>query len=187
MADQWSIRATKKGDLSVTNERRPLGKDVTLIKMVEANPDLLLRELKLKFGTGGSQYGSTVEIQGLHVEHVREYLLGHGSRLKGLNKSLLPSQPSQSAARAGNAATEAEEEWWKFSANAPKVRSKPRHRREPPAVKPPAASILGSFISNCKERCPMNWPYCSGWCYEPDSPEALQHADPSVGSAAIDA
>ena len=57
----WSVRASKKGDLLVSTEKRALGKDVTLLKMVEAHPDLLLAELRVKLGTGGTTYGSTVE------------------------------------------------------------------------------------------------------------------------------
>ena len=68
------MRATKKGDLDVALEKRPLGKEVTLIRRVEG-----------KRGAAGDaaaqvrgrrhELRSTVEIQGPHTERVRAFLL----------------------------------------------------------------------------------------------------------------
>ena len=102
-AAAWTVRATKKGDLDVALEKRPLGKEVTLIRRVEGKPEELLATLRRKFGVGGTSYGSTVEIQGPHVERVRAFLLrgpNAATRLKGVHKKVLEAAAPLSVTRA---------------------------------------------------------------------------------------
>ncbi len=136
--------------------------------MVESNPDILLGLLRRKLGTGGTHYGSTVEIMGLHDETIRAFLFEHSACLRGLNKALIPAPPAvveaSDAARSAAAAEAAEAAWW-ANGDAKLERRKPRHKRKEPELPLRAACAT----HNTKPRCPMNWPYCGGWCYEPDS------------------
>ena len=172
----WSVRASKKGDLLLSTERRPRGKDVTLLKQVEGDAAELLRDLRKRLGAGGTVYGSTVELQGLHLEKLRAFLLGQPTRLRGLAKSHLPA-PLPTAPAAGSMAAAAE-------AAEAKTRRKPRHMRPieplPPPLpqqqqQPEGATSRPDYCAllappNTKPRCPQGWLYCSGWCFEPDAP-----------------
>lgn len=61
------------------------GKTVTVISNIQHNPRVigdLETELKRHCGAGGTSYGKTIEIQGDHVEKIREYLSGKGFAVK---------------------------------------------------------------------------------------------------------
>ncbi len=60
------------------------GKQVTLISGITHNPqiiDQLLKKLKTQLGTGGTAKGKLIEIQGNHVEKVKDMLLKEGYTL----------------------------------------------------------------------------------------------------------
>lgn len=57
------------------------GKQVTLISGITHNPQViekLEKKLKSQLGTGGTTKGKTIEIQGNHVEKVKEILAKEG-------------------------------------------------------------------------------------------------------------
>ena len=61
-----------------------MGKWVTVIRDLDAAdlPDLLVR-LKSKCGAGGSLQENAIEIQGRHLDRVRDELKSVGYRVKG--------------------------------------------------------------------------------------------------------
>lgn len=62
------------------------GKVVTVISGIQHNPQViedLEKKLKQLCGAGGTSYQKTIEIQGEHVEKIREYLKKEGFDVKG--------------------------------------------------------------------------------------------------------
>ncbi|NGP88000.1 translation initiation factor [Fodinibius halophilus] len=61
------------------------GKTVTMISNIQHNPQViekLEKKLKQKCGAGGTSYAKTIEIQGDHVDKVRNYLQDEGYNVK---------------------------------------------------------------------------------------------------------
>lgn len=66
-----------------TSGRR--GKTVTMISNIQHNPQVIAdleKQLKQKCGAGGTSYAKTIEIQGDHVDKVRNYLQDEGYNVK---------------------------------------------------------------------------------------------------------
>lgn len=66
-----------------TSGRR--GKTVTMISNIQHNPQViekLEKQLKQKCGAGGTSYAKTIEIQGDHVDKVRDFLQSEGYDVK---------------------------------------------------------------------------------------------------------
>jgi translation initiation factor 1 len=66
-----------------TSGRR--GKTVTMISNIQHNPQViekLEKQLKKTCGAGGTSYAKTIEIQGDHVDKVRNFLQDEGYNLK---------------------------------------------------------------------------------------------------------
>jgi len=121
-----------------------------------------------------------VEIQGLHLEPLRNFLLEHPQCLKGINRALLPSTVIKTppaaavdangsgggrASAAEAAAARADVEWWN-SAAAEKAKEaqadmgtegrsgrKPRHKKGPEMARVPLAAL--PLVLNTKPRCPQ--------------------------------
>ncbi len=67
-------------------EKRKKGKQVTVIRGLLADENdlpALLAQLKMSCGAGGTMKDDLLEIQGNHLERVRELLLGIGYRVQG--------------------------------------------------------------------------------------------------------
>uniref|UniRef100_A0A7S2SVH2 UBA domain-containing protein n=1 Tax=Rhizochromulina marina TaxID=1034831 RepID=A0A7S2SVH2_9STRA len=153
----WRVRGTKKGDLPVGVEKRSKGKVVTVVFNVDGDSAALLRALQRRMGVGGTSTRHTVEVQGEHKEVVELFLRDHRGHLVNVRGAKeAPAAPDEPPAPEVAQAPRAE-------------RRKPRHQKSReipiPRVTPPAVPVR-----NSKPRCPMNWPYCSGWCYTPDEP-----------------
>lgn len=61
------------------------GKQVTVVKGITHNPQViekLEKKLKSQLGTGGTTKGKIIEIQGNHVEKVKEILVKEGYEMK---------------------------------------------------------------------------------------------------------
>jgi translation initiation factor 1 len=79
-----SLLPPDKQTAKVATEKRKKGKLVTVVRGLSAQEsDLpnLLTKLQTSCGAGGSVQDDTVEIQGDHVDRVREMLRGLGYRL----------------------------------------------------------------------------------------------------------
>lgn len=66
-----------------TSGRR--GKTVTMISNIQHNPQVieeLEKKLKQKCGAGGTSYAKTIEIQGNHVDKVKNFLQEEGYNVK---------------------------------------------------------------------------------------------------------
>ncbi len=66
-----------------TSGRR--GKEVTMISNIQHNPQVieeLESKLKQHCGAGGTSYAKTIEIQGNHLEKVRQFLQKEGYDVK---------------------------------------------------------------------------------------------------------
>lgn len=66
-----------------TSGRR--GKTVTMISNIQHNPQViedLEKKLKQKCGAGGTSYAKTIEIQGDHVQKVKDFLKKEGYDVK---------------------------------------------------------------------------------------------------------
>ena len=76
--------APEKQTARLAVEKRKMGKWVTVIRDLDAAdlPDLLVR-LKSKCGAGGSLQENAIEIQGRHLDRVRDELKSVGYRVKG--------------------------------------------------------------------------------------------------------
>ncbi len=62
------------------------GKTVTMITGIQHNPQViekLEKQLKQKCGAGGTSYGKTIEIQGNHVDKVKDFLKNEGFEVRG--------------------------------------------------------------------------------------------------------
>ncbi len=61
------------------------GKTVTMVTDIQHNPKViekLEKKLKTRFGTGGTSYNKTIEIQGDHADKVKEFLRDEGYNVK---------------------------------------------------------------------------------------------------------
>ncbi len=61
------------------------GKEVTVIKGITHNPQViekLEKKLKTMLGTGGTTKGKTIEVQGNHVNRVKEILAKDGYEVR---------------------------------------------------------------------------------------------------------
>jgi translation initiation factor 1 len=61
------------------------GKQVTVIKGITHNPQViedLLKDLKTRLGTGGTVKGKTLELQGDHVNKVKDLLKDEGYEIR---------------------------------------------------------------------------------------------------------
>ena len=187
---QFRVRCLN-GDLDLVTEKRKYGKVVTLLKRVD-NPAELLKKLQRSFGVGGTAQGTNIEIQGDQINRVRSLLLGsYANSLHGLKRDLLPPPPEldKKPQNLDGPSLEGMSEnekghfhnWFvenNDGANthdifcgaqeARKKRTKPRHKIKS-NVTNAVCSQSGRGVKNSKPRCPEGWPYCSGWCYEPDS------------------
>jgi translation initiation factor 1 len=65
-------------------EKRGGGREITILEGFPTHLDLeaLARELKSKFGTGGTVKGRTIELQGDHRDALIDVLLERGFRSK---------------------------------------------------------------------------------------------------------
>lgn len=80
-------KITGTGDVKLRRETKGRGgKSVTVISGLPLNQDQLkelLTELKRRCGTGGTIKDGTLEIQGEHIDILREQLKQKGYRVKG--------------------------------------------------------------------------------------------------------
>lgn len=61
------------------------GKQVTVIKGITHNPQViedLLKKLKTRLGTGGTVKGKTLELQGDHVNKIKDLLKDEGYEIR---------------------------------------------------------------------------------------------------------
>ena len=80
------LTAPEKQTARLATEKRKKGKLVTVIRGLSAEEnDLpsLLGRLKTACGAGGTQKGDSLEIQGSHLERVRQLLTEIGYRVRG--------------------------------------------------------------------------------------------------------
>ena len=61
----FAVRATKKGELPLSVDKRKWGKLVTRLDNVSGDVDALLSAVKGALGTGGSGLPGAVEVQGV--------------------------------------------------------------------------------------------------------------------------
>ena len=75
--------------LKLAVEKRKKGKVVTVVRglAIENNHSKLLTDLKNHCGTGGTLKDNVLEIQGNHIDRVREFLLTAEYRIQGHKKS----------------------------------------------------------------------------------------------------
>lgn len=76
----------KKQTIRIAVEKRKKGKVVTVIRDFAGEKDqiaALLQKLKSACGAGGTCQGAELEIQGSHMERIRELLTAIGYRVRG--------------------------------------------------------------------------------------------------------
>lgn len=74
-------------EVRVTIDRKARrGKSVTIVSGLALSTEMrdkLARDLKQLVSAGGTAIQDTIEVQGEHIERVREYLIANGFRVKG--------------------------------------------------------------------------------------------------------
>jgi len=70
----WTVGKTRKGGFAISIERRAKGKQVTVLRNVSGDAEVLLRELKKRCGAGGVVREEAIELQGDHQAAVLEFL-----------------------------------------------------------------------------------------------------------------
>ncbi len=68
------VTRTRKGGFPVFLEKRPGGKNVTVIRNISGDAEALLRTLRKRLGAGGAIREDAIEIQGDHRDKVIEIL-----------------------------------------------------------------------------------------------------------------
>lgn len=70
----FQVQRTRKGGFPVFLEKRPNGKNVTVIRNISGDLEGLLSQLKKLCGAGGTVREGAIEIQGDHRERVEAFL-----------------------------------------------------------------------------------------------------------------
>ena len=73
-SSECKVKRTKKGNAPVTVESAFGGRKVTIVSNVSGDASSLLKELKVKLGTGGELTDGKIEIQGDHATRVAAFL-----------------------------------------------------------------------------------------------------------------
>jgi translation initiation factor 1 len=76
----FRIERTRKGGFPVFLEKRPNGKNVTVIRNISGDLDALVVRLKKLCGAGGTVREGAVELQGDHREKVEAFLRENAGR-----------------------------------------------------------------------------------------------------------
>ena len=71
---RFDVQRTKKGGYPVFLEKRPNGKNVTVIRNISGDLDGLVTVLKRQCGAGGAVREGSIEIQGDHRDRVEAFL-----------------------------------------------------------------------------------------------------------------
>lgn len=71
---RFAVGRTRKGGYGISIERRPNGKQVTVLRNVQGDAEALLTLLKKRCGAGGVVRGDHVELQGDHRAAVDVFL-----------------------------------------------------------------------------------------------------------------
>lgn len=70
----FRVERTRKGGFPVSLEKRPNGKNVTVIRNISGEAEALLTRLKKLCGAGGTLREGVIEIQGDHRDRVEAFL-----------------------------------------------------------------------------------------------------------------
>jgi len=76
----FRVARTRKGGMPVFLEKRPNGKNVTVVRNISGDLDAALTALKKLCGAGGTARDDTIEIQGDHRERVEAFLRQHAAK-----------------------------------------------------------------------------------------------------------
>lgn len=71
----FTVGRTRKGGYGLALEKRPNGKQVTVLRNVQGDAEALLSMLKKRCGAGGAVRGEQIELQGDHRAAVEAFLL----------------------------------------------------------------------------------------------------------------
>lgn len=97
MSPDYFVRATRKGGLPLSVEKRRYGKPVTILENCGGDVPGLLAAIKAALGTGGTLHGGGLEIQGSLIEQLSAWLLRAGI-VRGLAKPARPHESEEDAA-----------------------------------------------------------------------------------------
>lgn len=177
MSPDYFVRATRKGGLPLSVEKRRYGKPVTILENCGGDVPGLLAAIKAALGTGGTLHGGGLEIQGSLIEQLSAWLLRAGI-VRGLAKPARPHESEEDAAAADAAV-----------AAARPPRDRPRWSAERVAAATRAATTGSSSLAEASgARSPYD-AFCAlwrGWPYwDQVQPESL-HSQ-AVATAAASA
>lgn len=71
----FTVGRTRKGGYGLSLEKRPNGKQVTVLRNVQGDAEALLSMLKKRCGAGGAVRGEQLELQGDHRAAVEAFLV----------------------------------------------------------------------------------------------------------------
>jgi translation initiation factor 1 (eIF-1/SUI1) len=146
----YEVKATKKGELPVKEEKRPKGKAVTIVSNIKGHEEALLKHLQERLGVGGSLQNGNVELQGRHQAKV-EAFLKDSDHVKGMRKEREADTAHLPVAELAELA-ELSSRGTKRSKGATFVPPKPEPVLRAGKVRPPC----------------WDWIYCSGQCLQED-------------------
>eukprot|EP01046_Picozoa_sp_COSAG06_P021951 COSAG06_NODE_1675_length_8744_cov_5.951764_2_plen_425_part_00 len=192
-AAAWAVRATKKGDLPISVEKRGQHK-VTVVRNVE-RPELLSTALGKALGAGGSVSASgDVEVQGQLLPRVEAYLHSKPNQLRGLRRER-PERTTSTAAGGAAAAASSRVERERADERR-RAAGKARHVKAKTSTYVlagadddvvtatiRAAQAAGKCVGGWA-RCPHDWIYCTGRCSYPPSEDEDEKAEDNDDRAA---